>query len=66
MQRILIITGLIILALGLAWPLVIRLSPGRLPGDILIHKENVKIWFPITTCAVISLIVSLLIWLFRR
>jgi uncharacterized protein HemY len=66
MQRSLIIIGLIIMALGLAWPLVSRLPLGRLPGDILIHKENVKIWFPITTCVVISLIVSLLVWLFRR
>jgi uncharacterized protein HemY len=66
MQRSLIIIGLIIMALGLAWPLVSRLPLGRLPGDILIHKENVKIWFPITTCVVISLVVSLLVWLFRR
>ncbi|MGX9367028.1 DUF2905 domain-containing protein [Desulfoplanes sp. PS50] len=66
MQRSLIIIGLIIVALGLAWPLVSRLPLGRLPGDILIHKENVKIWFPITTCVVISLVVSLLVWLFRR
>jgi hypothetical protein len=66
MQRSLIIIGLIIMALGLAWPLVSRIPLGRLPGDILIHKENVKIWFPITTCVVISLVVSLLVWLFRR
>jgi uncharacterized protein HemY len=66
MQRTLIIIGLIILALGLTWPLVGRLPLGRLPGDILIHRENVKIWFPVTTCVVISVIVSLVIWFFRR
>jgi uncharacterized protein HemY len=66
MQRTLIIIGLIILALGLTWPLVSRLPLGRLPGDILIHRENVKIWFPVTTCVVISVIVSLVIWFFRR
>ena len=66
MQRPLIVIGLILVALGLAWPLVTRLHPGRLPGDILIHRDNMKIWFPITTSIVISLVVSLLFWLFRR
>jgi hypothetical protein len=66
MQRTLILIGLILVGLGLVWPLVTRLPLGRLPGDIFIHRENVKIWFPITTCVVISLVVSLLLWLFKK
>ncbi|WP_462325654.1 DUF2905 domain-containing protein [Desulfoplanes sp.] len=66
MQRILIIIGLFLVALGLAWPLVTRIPLGNLPGDILIDRENIKIWFPITTCVVISLVVSLLFWLLKK
>ncbi|GAU09155.1 DUF2905 domain-containing protein [Desulfoplanes formicivorans] len=66
MQRTLIIMGVIIVILGLAWPLVSKLPLGRLPGDILINRENVKIWFPITTSLVISVVASLIFWLMKR
>jgi uncharacterized protein HemY len=66
MQRTLIIMGVIIVILGLAWPLVSKLPLGRLPGDILINRENVKIWFPITTSLVISVVASLIFWLLKR
>jgi len=66
MQRSLIIMGLILVAVGLVWPLVSKLPLGRLPGDILINRENVKIWFPITTSLVISLLASLIFWLLRK
>jgi hypothetical protein len=66
MQRTLIIMGVIIVILGLAWPLVSKLPLGRLPGDILINRENVKIWLPITTSLVISVVASLIFWLLKR
>jgi hypothetical protein len=66
MQRTLILVGLIILGIGLAWPFFARLPLGRLPGDILIKREYVKIYFPITTCIVVSLVVSFILWFFRR
>ncbi|MCD9120496.1 MULTISPECIES: DUF2905 domain-containing protein [Cupriavidus] len=66
MQRFLVIAGLALLAAGLAWPWLSRLPFGRLPGDIHIVREGFSFYFPITTCIVISLIVSVLIWLFRR
>lgn len=66
MQRALIITGLIILAVGLAWPLIGKLPLGRLPGDIVIDRPGFKLYFPLTTGILISLALSFLAWLFRK
>ena len=66
MQRTLIIIGLVILALGLLWPLIQKLGLGRLPGDIAVERENFSFYFPIVTSIVISLVLSLLFWLFRK
>jgi hypothetical protein len=65
-QRALIVLGVVILAAGLAWPWLRKLPFGRLPGDIHIVREGFTFHFPIVTCLVISVVVSLLIWLFRR
>jgi hypothetical protein len=66
MQRILIGVGLIILAAGLAWPLVARSGLGRLPGDIMIQRGGTSFYFPIMTCIVASVVLSALMWLFNR
>ena len=66
MQRLLIISGLILLVAGLAWPWLSRLPLGRLPGDIHIVREGYSFHFPIVTCIVVSVVVSLLLWIFRR
>ena len=66
MQRVLIIIGLLALLLGLLWPWLSKLPFGRLPGDIVIERENLKIFFPITSMILISLLISLILWLFRR
>jgi hypothetical protein len=66
MQRTLIIIGALILIVGLAWPWLAKLGLGRLPGDIRIETENGVFYFPVTTCVVISIVLSLLFWLFRR
>ena len=66
MQRIFIIIGLVLVAIGLLWPWLSRLPFGRLPGDISIEREGFGFYFPITTGIVISIVVSLLLWLFRR
>lgn len=66
MQRTLIIVGLAIAAVGLAWPWVRMLPFGRLPGDIHIVRDGFSFHFPIVTGLVISVVVSLLIWFFRR
>jgi hypothetical protein len=66
MQRALIITGLIILAVGLAWPFIGKLPLGRLPDDIVIDRPGFKLYFPLTTGILISLALSFLAWLFRK
>lgn len=66
MQRTLIIIGLAILVVGLIWPWISRLGLGRLPGDILIRREGGTFYFPIMTSILISLVLSLLFWLFRK
>ena len=66
MQRILIVTGTVVLLAGLLWPWLSTLGLGRLPGDIHIETENGVFYLPITTCVIISIVLSLLIWFIRR
>ena len=66
MQRTLIIIGLAVLLIGLLWPWFSRLGLGRLPGDIIIRREGGTFYFPIMTSILISLLLSVLFWLFRK
>jgi hypothetical protein len=66
MQRILIAVGAAFLLVGLLWPWLSRLGLGRLPGDIRIETENGVLWFPITTCVIVSIALSVVIWFVRR
>ena len=66
MARILIIAGIVLLVLGLLWPWLSKLGLGRLPGDIVIRREGFSFYFPIVTSLLLSIGLSLLIWLFRR
>ncbi len=66
MSRFLILLGLVILAIGLLWPLLTRLGLGRLPGDIVIQRGNVTFYFPLVTCILVSILLSLVFWLFNR
>ena len=66
MQRILVALGLWIALVGLAWPWLSKLPLGRLPGDIIVDRPGLKVFFPITTMIVLSLVLSLVLWLFRR
>ena len=66
MQKVLIIVGLAVLLLGLAWPWLGSLPFGRLPGDIVFRRDNFTFYLPITTMIVVSLGLSLLIWILRR
>ena len=65
-SRILIVAGVILLLAGLAWPLLARLGLGRLPGDIMVERGNFRFYFPLATSLVISVLLTLLFWLFRR
>jgi hypothetical protein len=66
MQRFLIGLGLIIVVVGLAWPWLSRIGLGRLPGDIIIQRGGTTFYFPIVTCLLISIVLSLLYWLWNR
>jgi Protein of unknown function (DUF2905) len=66
MSRLLIVLGSALVLLGVAWPLVRKLPLFRLPGDIVIDRPGFKFFFPITTMLLISALVSLIAWLFRR
>lgn len=66
MQKLLITLGIVLVALGLLWPLLQKAGLGRLPGDIAVERENVRFYFPVTTSIIVSIILSLLIWLFMR
>jgi hypothetical protein len=66
MSRTLIIIGLIIVALGIAWPWLGRLGLGRLPGDIVIRRDGFTFYAPIVTGILISIAVTLILWLLRR
>ncbi|MFH0352025.1 MAG: DUF2905 domain-containing protein [Chromatiales bacterium] len=66
MPRVLITLGLLLVAIGLLWPWMTKLGLGRLPGDIVIERGGFKLYFPIVTGLLISLIVSAVLWLFRR
>ena len=65
MRTILIALGILLLAAGLLWPVVSRYF-GRLPGDLVVRRPGFTFAFPLVTCLVLSLLLSLLLWLFRR
>ena len=66
MQRFMIIAGTAAILLGLLWPWLARLGFGRLPGDFHVEREGFSFYFPLTTSLVVSIIVTLILWLLRR
>jgi Protein of unknown function (DUF2905) len=66
MARFLITLGIVILAIGLLWPYLSRMGLGRLPGDIVIERENLTFYFPLTTCLLLSVLLSLVFWIVNR
>ncbi|HEX3484884.1 MAG TPA: DUF2905 family protein [Micropepsaceae bacterium] len=65
-RRILLVAGAILLLAGLLWPFIGRLGLGRLPGDIVIERQNFRFYFPLVSSLVVSVVLTLLFWLFRR
>jgi hypothetical protein len=66
MSRLLIMLGVLMIAIGLLWPVISKLGLGRLPGDIVIRRDHVAFYAPITTCLLVSLVLSLIVWIFTR
>lgn len=65
-SQTLIILGSLLIVIGLAWTWFHSIPLGRLPGDIVIEKDNFRLYFPITTMVIASAVISVLIWLFRH
>ncbi len=66
MSRTLITIGLLLVIVGLAWPWLKQLPFGRLPGDIIIERDDFRFYFPLTTSLLVSLVLSLLFLILRR
>lgn len=66
MSRLLITIGALLIAVGLLWPLVSKLGLGRLPGDIVIERESFRLYIPVTSAILVSVVLSVLLWLFRK
>ena len=65
-QKLLIIIGLLLILIGLFYPFFRDIGFGRLPGDIVIKKENSSFYFPIVTCIVVSVVISLILIFFKK
>ena len=65
-SRLLVIFGLALVALGLLWPVMDKIGLGRLPGDIVIERDNFRLYIPLATSLLVSVVLSLLLWLLNR
>ncbi|MBT2991254.1 MAG: DUF2905 domain-containing protein [Candidatus Thiodiazotropha sp. (ex Ctena orbiculata)] len=66
MQKFLFGLAIAALLLGLVWPWIGKLPIGRLPGDIVVERENFRFYLPITSMLLASFLISVILWLFRR
>ncbi len=66
MAKLLVILGIIFIVAGAAWPWLSKLGLGHLPGDIYIQRKGFSFYFPITTSVIVSVVLSLIIWIFRK
>ena len=65
MARFLIVLGLVILVAGLLWPYLSQIGLGRLPGDIVIKRNNVTFYFPLMTSLLLSVLFNLVFWVMK-
>jgi hypothetical protein len=66
MQKLLIIAGVILLVVGLLWPWLGRIGLGRLPGDFAFDVGFARIYVPLVTCIVLSIVLTLVLRFFGR
>jgi len=64
--RLLITLGVLLVLAGLAWPLLSKLGFGRLPGDFRVERDGFTFYFPLTSGIIVSLLISLILWLLRK
>lgn len=66
MAKWLVTIGVVLIVLGVLWPLLAKLGLGSLPGDIKFERKGFTFYFPITTSILVSLVITLILWIFRR
>lgn len=66
MARGLIIIGVLLVLAGLLWPWLAKIGLGHLPGDIRIERKGFVFYFPLTSGLIISVVLTLILWIFRR
>ena len=66
MSRFLLALGLVLIVAGLAWPWLTKLGLGRLPGDIRIERDGFTLFIPLTSGLIVSVAISLILWLLRK
>ncbi len=66
MSKILVVLGIVLIILGLAWPFLGKLPLGRLPGDLLVQKKDFTFYFPLATSLLLSVLLSLLLWVLSK
>lgn len=66
MQKILIILSIIIALIGIFWPWLSKIPLGHLPGDIIINRPNTRIYIPITTMILLSLLLTIILRFFHK
>jgi hypothetical protein len=66
LRTVLIVFGVVLLVAGLLWPWLQRIGLGRLPGDIVIERERLRIYIPLASSILISVILTLILWLIRK
>jgi Protein of unknown function (DUF2905) len=66
MAKWLITIGIVLVVLGVAWPLLAKLGLGGLPGDVKLERKGYTFYFPVTTSILVSLVITLVLWIFRR
>ena len=66
MSRFLVYLGLLLVAVGLVWPIIEKIGLGKLPGDFVIGRGGFRLYIPLATSLVLSVVLSLLLWIFRR
>ncbi len=66
MNRTLVVIGVLVVIVGLAWKPLSKLPLFRLPGDFVVDRPGLKFFFPLTTMLIVSVVVSVILWLFRK
>jgi hypothetical protein len=64
--RLLVMLGIVLVVLGVLWPWIAKLGLGRLPGDIVIERENFRLYIPIVTSLIVSIVLSVILWFLNR